>query len=195
MRKTSAIAFAPAVLAALAGAAWAQDKGSLNLLCSTELEWCALTATTFEKDSGIKVNMARKSTGEVLARLNAERQNPKTDVWFGGTGDPHLQATERDLTLAYASPQQPRQHDWAHGFMKASGGRAAAVYLGPLGIAYNPEVAARKKLAVPQCWKNLVKPQYRGEVPNSYDLKKFGSKDERTRLIGRREREVLAAPK
>ncbi|MBL8325917.1 MAG: ABC transporter substrate-binding protein [Rubrivivax sp.] len=154
-------------LAALGTAASAQDKGSLNLLCSTELEWCGLMATTFEKDTGIKVNMVRKSTGEVLAQLNAERANPKTDVWFGGTGDPHLQAAEQDLTLTYTSPHQPRQHDWAQSFVKASGGRSAAVYLGPLGIAYNPEVLARKKLAAPQCWKDLAKPEYRGEVQNS----------------------------
>ena len=39
-------------------------------------------------------------TGEALAQLNAEKANPKTDIWFGGTGDPHLQAAEQGLTLA-----------------------------------------------------------------------------------------------
>jgi hypothetical protein len=31
--------------------ALAQEKGSLNLLCSVELEWCALMSTTFEKET------------------------------------------------------------------------------------------------------------------------------------------------
>jgi len=148
-------------------AAHAQDKGSINILCSVELEWCASMSAAFEKETGIKVNMIRKSTGEVLAQLNAERANPKTDLWFGGTGDPHLQAAEQDLTLPHTSPLAPRLHDWARSLAAASGNRTAAVYLGPLGIAYNPEVLARKKLPVPQCWKDLTKPEYRGEVQNS----------------------------
>ena len=166
--RTLAASLGTALTAGLAAPqALAQDKGSLNLLCSVELEWCGAMATAFEKDTGIKVQMIRKSTGEVLAQLNAERANPKNDVWFGGTGDPHLQAAEQDLTLAHSSPLLPRQHDWAQSFHKAAGGRAAAVYLGPLGIAYNPEVLARKKLAPPQCWRDLAKPEYRGEVQNS----------------------------
>ncbi|MFO1285384.1 MAG: ABC transporter substrate-binding protein [Rubrivivax sp.] len=161
-----ALALAAAGLVAAAPAA-AQDKGQLNMLCSVELEWCALMSSTFERETGIKVNMVRKSTGEVLAQLNAERANPKTDLWFGGTGDPHLQAAEQDLTLVHVSPLAPRLHDWARGLAAASGNRTVAVYLGPLGVAYNPEVLARKKLPVPQCWKDLARPEYRGEVQNS----------------------------
>ena len=48
----------------LATAAAAQDKGTLNLLCSVELEWCALMSQTFERETGVKVNMLRKSTGD-----------------------------------------------------------------------------------------------------------------------------------
>jgi ABC-type thiamine transport system substrate-binding protein len=93
--------------------AFAQDRGSVNVLCSVELEWCQLMSTSFEKETGIKVNMVRKSSGEVLAQLIAERANPKTDVWFGGTGDPHLQAAEQDLTLPYAAADAPKLQDWA----------------------------------------------------------------------------------
>lgn len=145
----------------------AQDKGSVNVLCSVELEWCSLMSATFEKETGIKVNMVRKSTGEVLAQLNAERANPKTDVWFGGTGDPHLQAAEQDLTLPMQSPLAPKLQDWAQNLARASGNRATAVYLGPLGLAYNPEVLAKKKLSAPKCWKDLAKPEYKGEIQNS----------------------------
>jgi iron(III) transport system substrate-binding protein len=151
----------------LATAAQAQDSGSLNVMCSVELEWCGLTASRFERETGIKVNMVRKSTGEVLAQLNAERANPKTDVWFGGTADPHIQAAEQDLTVPYASAQAGRLQPWAAVLSQASGGRSVALYLGPLGIAYNPELLARKKLPVPACWKDLVRPEYKGEVQNS----------------------------
>jgi iron(III) transport system substrate-binding protein len=145
-RRVAALAAVAAALALPAAPALAQEKGSLNLLCSTELEWCALMSGTFEKETGIKVNMVRKSSGEVLAQLIAERANPKTDVWFGGTGDPHLQAAEQDLTQPHNSALQARLHDWAQRFAQASGNRSAAVYLGPLGLAYNPEVLARAAL-------------------------------------------------
>lgn len=61
--------------------------------------------TVFARTTGIKVNMSLKGSGEALAQLNAERANPKTDVWFGGTGDPHLQAAEQGLTQEYKSPR------------------------------------------------------------------------------------------
>ena len=52
----------------------------------------------FEKATGIKVLMTRKSSGEFYAQLKAEAANPRGDIWWGGTGDPHLQAAEEGLT-------------------------------------------------------------------------------------------------
>lgn len=163
-RRTAALLIATCGWAAGTGA---QDKGQLNVLCSVELEWCGLMASTFERETGIKVNLLRKSTGEVLAQLNAEKANPKTDVWFGGTADPHIQAAEQDLTTAQVSPQAARLQAWAAPLAQATGNRAVAIYLGPLGLAYNPELLARKKLPVPQCWKDLLKPEYKGEIQSS----------------------------
>ncbi len=52
----------------------------------------------FEKATGIKVLMTRKSSGEFYAQIKAEAANPRGDIWWGGTGDPHLQAAEEGLT-------------------------------------------------------------------------------------------------
>ena len=81
--------------------AQAQDAGQLNVICSVQAEWCNMIQTVFARTTGIKVNMSLKGSGEALAQLIAEKANPKTDVWFGGTGDPHLQAAEQGLTLEY----------------------------------------------------------------------------------------------
>ena len=72
--------------AAFSGVTWAQ--GSLNVICSTDRSWCDLAVTEFQKVTGIKVNQTHKATGEALAQLRAEASNPKTDLWWGGTGDP-----------------------------------------------------------------------------------------------------------
>ena len=102
---------APRVLSASRGAG--RRSGQLNVICSVQAEWCNMIQTVFAKTTGIKVNMSLKGSGEALAQLIAEKANPKTDVWFGGTGDPHLQAAEQGLTLEYKSPALPQLHPWA----------------------------------------------------------------------------------
>ena len=69
--------------------------------------------TAFEKATGIKVLMTRKSSGEFYAQLKAEASNPRGDIWWGGTGDPHLQAAEEGLTEPYKSPKMNELQDWA----------------------------------------------------------------------------------
>ncbi len=82
----------------------AQAAEKLTLYCSPQIEWCQLVIKEFQKATGITVAMTRKSSGETFAQINAERKNPKGDVWWGGTGDPHLQAAEEGLTVEYKSP-------------------------------------------------------------------------------------------
>ena len=88
------LGFAIALSATSASITYAAAE-KLTLYCSTQEDWCQLMAKGFEAASGIKVNMTRKSSGETFAQLKAEASNPKGDVWWGGTGDPHLQAAER----------------------------------------------------------------------------------------------------
>ncbi|MEO7150454.1 MAG: iron ABC transporter substrate-binding protein, partial [Burkholderiaceae bacterium] len=96
MNRRHPLSWLAASLVALAATpAFAQDAGQINVLCSVQAEWCNMIQTVFSKSTGIKVNMSLKGSGEALAQLIAERANPKTDVWFGGTGDPHLQAAEQ----------------------------------------------------------------------------------------------------
>lgn len=87
--------------------------GKLTLYCSPQEEWCQLMVTQFQKETGIEVAMTRKSSGETFAQIRAERDNPKGDIWWGGTGDPHLQAAEEGLTEPYDSPMLAELHDWA----------------------------------------------------------------------------------
>jgi iron(III) transport system substrate-binding protein len=154
--------FVTVLLAGLASLANAQ--GQVNIICSVQAEWCSLMSTVYAKTTGVKVNMTAKGSGEALAQLNAEKANPKTDIWYGGTGDPHLQAAEQGLSLEYQSPQLAALYPWAQKQAADSKFRTVGIYLGPLGFGYNTELLAKRKLAAPKSWADLIKPEYKGEI-------------------------------
>lgn len=156
--------FAMTALAALLGASGAASAQTVNVICSVQAEWCNMIATVYARTTGVKLNMSLKGSGEALAQLIAERDNPKTDVWFGGTGDPHLQAAESGLTLEYKSPSLSQLYPWAQQQAQQSGYRTVGIYSGPLGFGYNTELLAKKKLAVPRSWADLLKPEYKGDI-------------------------------
>jgi iron(III) transport system substrate-binding protein len=153
--------FALSLLAMAAGAAQSQ---TVNIICSVQAEWCNMISTVYAKTTGAKVNMSLKGSGEALAQLIAEKENPKTDIWFGGTGDPHLAAAEQGLSLEYKSPSLPLLHAWAQQQASQSNFKTVGIYSGPLGFGYNTELVAKKKLTVPKTWADLLKPEFKGEI-------------------------------
>ncbi len=165
MKTTHSALSALATLALLAASpVQAQDSGQINVICSVQAEWCNMIQTVFARTTGIKVNMSLKGSGEALAQLIAERANPKTDVWFGGTGDPHLQAAEQGLSLEYKSPSLPQLHAWAQQQASQSAYKTVGIYSGPLGFGYNTELVAKKKMPVPKSWADLLNPVYKNEI-------------------------------
>jgi iron(III) transport system substrate-binding protein len=158
-------------LGAAALLATADAKAQLNLYCTVQEEWCREMVNAFEKGTGVKVNMQRKSSGELYAQVKAEASNPKGDVWWGGTGDPHLQAAEEGLTQDYKSPMLAELQDWAVRQWEQSKGRTVGVYAGALGYGFNTQLVAKKGIPEPKCWADLLNPKLKDEVqvadPNS----------------------------
>lgn len=143
------------------GIASAAPAGNVTVLCSPNPAWCDAVKAEFPKATGIQVDFVRLSSGEALARLRAERQNPSFDVWFGGTGDPHIVANEEGLT------EFVRPRAWAdlrQEFRDAVAGKYIPLYAGILGWALNEKLLAEKRLPVPRTWKELADPRYRGLV-------------------------------
>ena len=155
--------------AALLGAG--EAKAQLNLYCTVQEEWCREMVTAFEKETSIKVNMIRKSSGELYAQVKAEASNPKGDIWWGGTGDPHLQAAEEGLSEEYTSPMMPQLQDWAVRQWEQSKKRTVGVYAGALGYGFNTQLIAKKGIPEPKCWDDLLNPKLKDDVqvadPNS----------------------------
>ncbi len=156
---------------ALAAPLTAAAEGELVVYCTVQEEWCRPMVAAFEKATGIKVLMSRKSSGEFYAQLKAEAASPRGDIWWGGTGDPHLQAAEEGLTEAYKSPKLAELQDWAVRQAEQSKYRTVGVYAGALGYSYNTEQLKKKNIPEPKCWSDLIKPQFKDEIqvanPNS----------------------------
>jgi iron(III) transport system substrate-binding protein len=142
----------------------AAAQGSLNVYCSVQLEWCQTVANEFARQSGMKVAVTQKGSGEVFAQIKAEAANPKADVWFGGTGDPHLQAAEEGLTASYRSPNLAQLHPWAVRQAEQSGYKTVGIYAGALGFSFNTELLKKKGTAAPRCWADLLQPAFKGEI-------------------------------
>jgi iron(III) transport system substrate-binding protein len=149
----------------------ASAQGTLTVYCSIIDEQCRAGVAAFERATGIKVTMVRRGTGETYAQIRAEASNPRGDVWWGGPGDPHLQAGEEGLLEEYKSPKLAELHPWAVRLAELSKYRTAGTYLGALGVGYNTEVLKKKNIPEPKCWADLLDARFRDEVqiadPNS----------------------------
>ncbi len=149
----------------------AKAAGNLNLICSADVVICEMMKDRFEKEKGISVNMVRLSSGETYAKIRAEARNPKTDIWWAGTGDPHLQAASEGLTQEYKSPLLDQLQDWAKKQAESADYKTVGVYAGALGWGYNTEIVKKKGLKEAKCWADLVDPAFKGEIqmanPNS----------------------------
>ena len=152
--------------AAVAGACLASAvarQGQLNIVCSVPIPWCEALIAQFQKDTGIKVGMTRRIRRGDGAGRRGEGQ-PQVRPLVRGHRRSHLQAAELGLTDEYRSPMLPQLYDWAVRQAEQSKYNTVGIYTGALGIGYNPELLAKKKLPPPKCWADLANPIYRDEV-------------------------------
>lgn len=169
--KTHSMLAAATLFGALLAPLPAAAQGELVVYCTVQEEWCRPMVAAFEKSTGIKVSMTRKSSGEFYAQLKAEAANPRGDIWWGGTGDPHMQAAEEGLTEPYKSPRLAELQDWAVRQAEQSKYRTVGIYAGALGYSYNTDELKKRGLPEPKCWADLTTPAFKDEVqvanPNS----------------------------
>lgn len=116
--------------------------------------------TEFNKKTGIVIYFLDMSSGEVLARTEAEGGKPLADLWFGGGADSLVMAKEKGLLEPYRSPEAtavPAQYKDPDGYW-------TGVSLVLAGFLVNNDVLAERNLPVPENWADLVKPEYKDSV-------------------------------
>ena len=144
------------------------QAATVNAICSTDQSWCEMAAQAFTKATGITVLQTRKATGEALAQIRAEAANPKTDIWWGGTGDPFLQAAEMGLLAPYRPTYMNDLYGWSVRQYAMSENKVGGFYTSAVGFGWNTELLKKKNLPAPKCWADLIKPIYKGEVEISH---------------------------
>jgi iron(III) transport system substrate-binding protein len=70
-------------------------SGTLNLLCTPHILWCAGMKTEFQRIYPmVTVEFVRLPSGDALTRLRNERANPQFDIWWGGPIDSFIAAKQ-----------------------------------------------------------------------------------------------------
>jgi iron(III) transport system substrate-binding protein len=135
----------------------------LNLLCTPQEQWCQGMKQEFEAKYGITVNYVRMSSGEAVARLVAEKDNPTFDLWWGGPIDSFVAAKDEGLLEPYNSPNMGNIIDQTK--MKDADNYWAGVYVGSLGFATNSDwLAAHPGVEPPTSWDDLLRPEFTGQI-------------------------------
>ena len=142
----------------------AKEEGKLIVYGSCEEEYLNAVCSNFKSLYGIDVQVQRLSTGEVAAKIEEENGHPSADVWFGGTTDPYNVTSSKGLLQQY----EPKNasHLISDKF-KSTNKDWYGIYKGILGILYDKEELQRLKLDVPQDYKDLIDPKYKGLIWSS----------------------------
>ncbi len=142
----------------------AKEEGKLIVYGSCEEEYLNAVCSNFKSLYGIDVQVQRLSTGEVAAKIEEENGHPSADVWFGGTTDPYNVTSSKGLLEQY----EPKNasHLISDKF-KSTNKDWYGIYKGILGILYDKEELKRLKLDVPQDYKDLIDPKYKGLIWSS----------------------------
>ncbi len=114
----------------------------------------------FTKETGIRIKWIRQSSGQILAKVLAEKANPQADVMFGGPAETFIPAIQAGVLEPYAAP---------------SAAGIPASYKDPqnywLGLARDPLVfmtninfLKQHGLKPPTSWSDLLNPVYKGMI-------------------------------
>jgi iron(III) transport system substrate-binding protein len=113
-------------------------------------------AKSFTEKTAIKVDVYQATSGDVLARLEAEKAKPRADVVVLASWGEGLTVRQRGFVDAYSSPEGKKLRPlWSDGGLAAQGGAALALILNSNEV---------KKEQQPQSWFDLATPFWKDSL-------------------------------
>ena len=115
----------------------------------------------FQEETGIQTSNVVLGGGEILARVQAEKDNPTASVWFGGPADPFITAKEQGLLLQYESPNAAD----IDAKYKDADNYWTGIYIGYVGFVSNNDRLAELGIEeAPDSWEDLLDSRLKGEI-------------------------------
>ncbi len=142
--------------------AWAQ-KTQLTVYTALETDQLKAYQEAFNKvNPNIEIKWVRDSTGVVTAKLLAEKANPQADVIWGVAAS-SLALFERNGML---EPYAPLNLDAIMAQYRDKKSPPAWWGMDVFGavVCFNTVEAKKKNIPIPTTWKDLTKPEFKGQV-------------------------------
>lgn len=116
-----------------------------------------LVATAFEEETGVKVEFINLK-GELAERVRAEKENPQSDVMYGGASSIFMELKADDLFAAF----EPTWAGTLNPLFKDGENYWFGTIQTPVMMFYNTEVIAPED--APKDWADLIKEQYKDQL-------------------------------
>src|SRR5438128_10186517 len=142
---------------ALIGTVAAHAADPLNVYTIWPENYARPMFQEFEKASGIKVNFVRFSSGEALARVIAEKNNPRVDVLFGGP----VETFAAGIAEGVFEPYKPPTFGKLAPRFRHPDGQWIAIADDPLVFMSNDKFLKEHGLKAPASWNDLLNPAYK----------------------------------
>jgi putative spermidine/putrescine transport system substrate-binding protein len=154
-KKFLTLAFAAA--ATLIARAPAQAADVICYNCPPQWADFASMLKAIKTDLGLEIPFDNKNSGQALSQLIAEKNNPVADVVYYGVNF-GMKAKGLDVI----DPYKPKGWADVPADLKDPDGAWTTIHSGTLGLFVNKDALGGKP--VPACWKDLLKPDYKGMV-------------------------------
>ena len=133
---------------------------ALNAYSIWPENWARPMFEEFEKATGVHVNFLRFSSGEALARVIAEKNNPRVDVLFGGPVETHIAGIKEGIF----EPYKPSTFGGLAPRFKDPEGYWIGIADDPLVFMSNNKFLKEKNLNPPTSWNDLLNSAYKGMI-------------------------------
>jgi len=155
-------------------AAGAYASGELNAYTIMPEKYASQVFEAFSAETGIKVNFMRFSSGEALARVVAEKNNPQVDILLGGPADTYEAGIKEGVFEAY----RPAGADGIPDKFRSKENYWTGIGIIPLVFLTNSKFLADKGLEAPASWYDLLDPAYKNGLQMA-DARTSGTATER----------------